>query len=1054
MNKLILLIFSIYLFGIQSTYASSMAIPLKDKLRPPASDLVHKGKVIDKDRAFELAADGFDISELNPRESQIWKNNSDSFVHHSFPAENSTFAFHSYKSKIRGMFRASLNGTIGGGVKPYTLVMSLDSHGALIRAALLKKLGFQMVGPKYYKTLKIKFDSVDDKDSFLDHVSDATLTARTRWISSFSEETLVLTIQDVLLEPAKVDFQQYYWGAMHASHLRGRRAIRSLLVPFVLADIGESLNLFSWELGKIVSKNIILTHPYADAFNEITFSDGRWIARKIARLSREDFIEIAEYASYPSDVSTILVEKLISRRNHLVKLFKLKGRINRKKFSPMTYNPKLNVGSVEKGKITKEYYDGYAIRFTYGDPESPLRASELSRYLLIKGINTALKSAESYINSFAEYSVKQGMDKHQQKMFEEFIRAVQAGEPYSMPMKAWATPIGGIGLNVSRDVVSGTYYGSESKIQLVDTFSLSGNVGLFLGFDAVPVVTPGVTGNIGVSRSYVHLRPLLDMKSALKESWKSLFIKGHLSKIAKLLEVDLGCEGTDCKVAEKTKKALADFAENFNPGEMVIIADSLNMNGGGQVSVPLEVIFGPIGKFVRITVGAGASKMLMKRVTLERTDNGISVYVQKMNTNSANLSFDFSFFIKLYGGQSTRKNGKADTDFYQIPIEDVPEKDRVKTVLALKGLFKKNNTELLEENFYPYVLDHKLKSKIGNNKFMLWHWDKMNMSHVLKVKPPMSEEHNYNPDDHQRTLYRRRKINRTGNSITKYLGEIIGGLQKWVKFDSGRPGEDVATSLWGRGFKEIVSTEAEITKGTTLDPVSVIENIWSGWSIRKKRFFRIVKKLQKRFTGLSLERDLIAEDAFNDTKKIQLYELRTTTILYKEALKRITDILLEASELSAYNAMIFYYGKEDFISYCESAVNNDSDGGREQYYGEQNYQCVMPWMQKILKLREKFKEGKIKGLRGRVDLINELVYQLFHNARWDNLINYLGRDNIFMVVKIGGFRTNDENEDAEYMSDTIGLFDNDRGSGIFRDFAGKHGMSNYEVNASFFTEGM
>ena len=58
--------------------------------------------------------------------------------------------------------------------------------------------------------------------------------------------------RDIVLEPAQIEVPNYHWGQIAPGGTKNRRAVRSLLVPFVMADVPESVNAYSWEIGKIV----------------------------------------------------------------------------------------------------------------------------------------------------------------------------------------------------------------------------------------------------------------------------------------------------------------------------------------------------------------------------------------------------------------------------------------------------------------------------------------------------------------------------------------------------------------------------------------------------------------------------------------------------------------------------------------------------------------------------------------------------------------------------------------------------------------------------------
>src|SRR5690606_4830870 len=70
------------------------------------------------------------------------------------------------------------------------------------------------------------------------------------------------------------------------------------------------------------SHEIILFHDQLGEFF-CSWDDARWITRRIEKLTRADWKEIVESSHTPKSVQQILLEKLISRRNSVMKLFKI-----------------------------------------------------------------------------------------------------------------------------------------------------------------------------------------------------------------------------------------------------------------------------------------------------------------------------------------------------------------------------------------------------------------------------------------------------------------------------------------------------------------------------------------------------------------------------------------------------------------------------------------------------------------------------------------------------------------------------------------------------------
>jgi len=122
---------------------------------------------------------------------------------------------------------------------------------------------------------------------------------------------------------------------------------------FVTSDAGrhyqEAYTDLGASLGKLLQNGRVDTIPWGDEFltvdrdaarsfeskivvhqanayvpgvwGRMTFADGRWMANKIARLSRADIAEAIGHGCWPGFVQELLVEKMVSRRDRIVEYF-------------------------------------------------------------------------------------------------------------------------------------------------------------------------------------------------------------------------------------------------------------------------------------------------------------------------------------------------------------------------------------------------------------------------------------------------------------------------------------------------------------------------------------------------------------------------------------------------------------------------------------------------------------------------------------------------------------------------------------------------------------
>jgi hypothetical protein len=149
--------------------------------------------------------------------------------------------------------------------------------------------------------------------------------------------------------------------------------------------------------------------------------------------------------------------------------------------------------------------------------------------------------------------------------------------------------------------------------------------------------------------------------------------------------------------------------------------------------------------------------------------------------------------------------------------------------------------------------------------------------------------------------------------------------------------------------------------------------------------------------------------------------------------------------------LIPMYGKQRFDDYCYVQNNRgEGSGSHGTSWKAVDYDCLMPWMWKILSLRHNYPTDREE----RVKWATRFITLLERNVELAQLIKYIGKENMFYQVKISGFRTRDENGDtADYRSSTIGTYNNKNKAGVFKDFVTDFNITSSEMNANYLSEG-
>lgn len=555
-----LLVFMVTTLAVANETPNDLPMEIKTTGAPAIDLLGLDGKPVgDRDAAIDLRAT-VDLSTLNPIPNDTWQPT-------SFPVSNvEKFGYPPESSQVHFLNDIEPNGMYRGQVefnnRPFRLIVDMDNHQAIMNAALLRRLGYPVDMPKHYKNLAIRFDTAEQMKTFVENFAFETEFSRDRWLKKVDEENLVVSLQDVNLEPPRLDVPQFYNGKINTAWIAGHRAMRALIIPLMLLDVRlseNSVNIFPWEFTRIFAENIMLSHAYVSAFKETTFEDAKWIARKIALLGGDEknpptpaealaeLKSIVDQAAYPKDIAELLLHKIVARRNHMVQVFNFTGErwalIPEEKktasLARLPYNVKITNETVVAGEAVKEYYPNYAARFTVGDPASPLRWRELKHYVKMESLAQGIRVLTSKINKELQFkNAQDGVDAHKEDLIDAVLAHFKAhpNEPYVMPLKPWVQPLFGLNMNASRSLVTGTYYGSEGKAQLVDNFVVGANVGAFGGIDGRTYLQNfGFGGSVAYQRTYTHVRPIGSLEAVKTEKWKNLFVPGFLRSTSKVL---------------------------------------------------------------------------------------------------------------------------------------------------------------------------------------------------------------------------------------------------------------------------------------------------------------------------------------------------------------------------------------------------------------------------------------------------------------------------------------------------------------------------------------
>ncbi len=505
-----------------------------DVLSPKQAAIYYK-------RRFNETRCQWTLADLEPKEEpSIWRNQIGAPVNprlDNLPVNDmDKVDFVSEGWARLGSYRVTVNKNNSYGTPiQYTLILSKNVHTYLLRKALLRKLGYIVPPIKHVKRLKIRFNSNKEKENFIGNIKLSASGSFDRWILSEKRKELVL--QDIVVMEDQEFKLNLAKGYVSADIFQGKRVFDSLLIPYALTEFTQSVNMIPWTVGRIYSENVILNFPDSKEYS-VSKDDAVWMARRILKLTHKDWEEIVEATSVPESVKMLMLEKLKSGRNHLGTLFGIDN-----KNLPVNHVIS-NHDDLEDGKLTKEFYDGYARRFKIPDPESPLAYSDMQAFFKSKAITVGLELLMNTFNSakFLGTDLNGKIEDFYDSLSEDLADTVSSGNNNKLPVKAYAFPTVRGNLILNRDIVTGSYLGTDNIIQLVDTVGASVSGGVFGGVSGiyaktgqkVPVdgnlvrqsLPVDLYGNASVflNRTYSHVKPITSVQKALKYPFKNMMV--------------------------------------------------------------------------------------------------------------------------------------------------------------------------------------------------------------------------------------------------------------------------------------------------------------------------------------------------------------------------------------------------------------------------------------------------------------------------------------------------------------------------------------------------
>ncbi|MFL5785898.1 MAG: hypothetical protein ACJ76H_14870 [Bacteriovoracaceae bacterium] len=991
--KQLMLVFVMLWSGVLLAQQNFTAgIPTK-YMNDPAVDLMYKGNLLLPDEVNKLREDShgrFDISTLNPVEnSDLWKN----IMPGKLPEDKNPLedmdevVYHSPVITPSGLFRFNVQNKSGDG-KIYTVMVGKTVHSFLLAKSLLRKIGYQIPDIKYLPRLTLKFKNSIHKESFINYFKNVVMLAPEYWVVEELEDNKII-MQDLLVMDSNHPIYNLAVGVTQ-DMIQGRRLLSSLAVPLSIVNLVESVNLLRWNVGTINNNQVALYHDNLDDF-QCTWDDARWITRRIEKLTRDDWKEIVASSHTPKPVQMILTEKLISRRNSAMKLFKIDH-------EEIKVDADISNGvELVHGKLTQQQWPGYGARFAYGDPDSPLADSEMKSFLKSKLIGLGLDVLVSQLNQNIPYLSTDIQTKNEEefkKILQDAVTKSQETQtPVSIPLKTWAYPTYRGQIIMSRNIVTGTYLGTDNLVQLVDTIGISLSGGMFVGAAGLP--TPfkaAASAEASIVRTYAHLRPVTSIQKALKYPYHNIMIplvkREYGKQLQKAADLALDPNATDDSRQKAIEEAMKPFKDNMEVGESLLVTDSI-VTGAG-----LKVMAGQ-GDIVKGTLSLLPGFQVVSRFHVHRrTENEFHIYRDLGSEGTFGVSFDLDSYIPVLKATFKAGKGAGRVKFFKLSLDPKNEKVIDNMSLLRRAIVSSSTRDLEEkEETKPFIVHTDYKEKTPNVGlfFFQWNWD--DASSNIDIENPHGDHRYFKRFYHgsSRGKNYQAYVNATVSHWVELLFNKKAGL-------SDSTGSNPGYSYKGSARTKFLTLDQEVNgSGKRLEPFVRLSRIFNGWSIKRKDAEKLLEELRTRYRY-----DFFNAPVLNDTRRIFLYNISLNVLFYKAGIDNL--ISLTDDQIKE----IFRKNRNQTDLTVNPREMNDEDSGGNK---------MVRFMTRFRKYEKEGKEDKASKYLLKAFSHSE------NNLTLEGLTQLMGgKENLYVYSKIDGFREGDEDGDKNLVSNSYGEY--------------------------------
>lgn len=1044
MIKLIVLLLVILQFN---AYAQEVGYIGMDFYGEAATDLYDSELDLNSDgtlSSFELDAahsNSIDLSSVDPLESDIWLNQevlplrknldnlelSESVVYKfvdTTPAPISAFSF---------LF-ADVSNPMSQ--KNFTLWMSKDSRSILLKKNILRKLGYAVPKTKQIKEIKIKFRGLISLNQFIKDIKNNTFGDSARWVIAKDEKSFIVTLQDVIVIETNSSIYNLTNAKITEDVIRGRRVLNALAIPFLLVDVRESVDGVMWNCGRIENKQFRMNFHGASEYST-THDDARWILKKLASFTKDDLKEIVDNSAFPASVGSLLVEKLSSRLNWLLDTFKVPAQT-----LSVDESISSSDGELVNGRLTQNAWSGHASRYSYEDTESPFTTSELIAFFRSKLNSSVISNLVKIFNEkvLVNTDIQKAAIENQLKAQQSQIdKVISTGEYSRIPFKTWGLPTLKINAFLSRDIVTGSYLGTDNRIQVADSLEVMGDVGYFVGTTGLPTgLSLFGSANARYTRTYSHVKSIHSIKKALQEDYRNIIIpyltknkSNHISEMIKLIKDP---EFRKLEEEERNKKLieiLGSLQKVLKVGESLIVSDNFLLSANTTAGVQADV-------FSNAVLNLSAKRVNISRYHILRKDEKtIQIYKSYGKSKGYGFGFNFNYYLPIVSMSWRNQKGTIKTMFNSLTLSKDQTNEELETNLSnLYQALYHRNLEVLNADKKPYKIEHAFREHVKDESVLFLKGLNIKMADKITIKHPEGFDSNIlvrsvgyrKGRDYQQFTFD------TLNALIKYWWEPSTDITL-ANTGSGDPGD----SYKGISYSRSATLESPLDDKnfTPFGEYISIHSRWKGWSAKKQKMNEIANDITSKFGP-----GIITKESLGGMHSIDMYSFDVYLSLYDAAIEHLLTIKTSKVKKLLKRKFRFTHSVSRFREH-----NNSSDLYLQEYsYGRKKKRLIN---------RASLSHAKL--VKGNLSENN----RSFHLLRLVNTLNlYLpinefyklvgGIDNTFVKANVSGFRGGMEDGEKSLILNTLGEVGSEHVGGALETIKNAIGISTGELGAFWF----